>query len=90
MSPEAGAGEELFDVFARKNRGDPLSHIGYLQAPDRELARLYAWKTYDEESWFELCIVPRKEVVPVSRPGGTFAPDRREWQGPATPTGGSG
>lgn len=65
--------EIVFDVFARKNRGDSLAHIGYLSAPDTELARVYAWKTYDEESWFEMCIVPRSEIVPVNRTDGPFA-----------------
>jgi 1,2-phenylacetyl-CoA epoxidase PaaB subunit len=65
--------EIVFDVFARKNRGDPLAHIGYLSAPDKELARIYAWKTYDEESWFEMCVVPRSEIIPVNRTDGPFA-----------------
>jgi 1,2-phenylacetyl-CoA epoxidase PaaB subunit len=65
--------EPVFDVFARKNRGDALSHIGYLTAPDTELARVYAWTTYDEENWFEMCIVPRSEIVPVNRTDGPFS-----------------
>lgn len=65
--------ETVFDVFTRKNRGDNLTHIGYLSAPDRELARVYAWKTYDEENWFEMCIVPRASIIPVNRTDGPFA-----------------
>lgn len=65
--------EIVFDVFTRKDRGDPLAHIGYLTAPDAALARIYAWKTYDEESWFEMCIVPRSEIIPVNRTDGPFA-----------------
>ncbi len=68
--------EIVFDVFARKNRGDPLSHVGYLSALDAELARVYAWKTYDEENWFEMCIVPRSEIIPVNRTDGPFAQAR--------------
>jgi 1,2-phenylacetyl-CoA epoxidase PaaB subunit len=64
--------EIVFDVFARKSRGDPLAHIGYLQAPDRELARVYAWNTYDEESWFEMCVVRRSDILPVNRADGPF------------------
>ena len=37
--------ETLYDVFARKERGEPLRHIGYLNALDDEMARVYAWKT---------------------------------------------
>lgn len=70
--------ETVYEVFARKSRGDPLSHVGYLQAPDEELARIYAWKTYDEESWFEMAIVPRSAIIPVNRAGGGFATERRE------------
>lgn len=71
--------EIVFDVLTRKNRGDPLTHIGYLSAPDVEMARVYAWTTYDEESWFEMCIVPRRAIIPVNRTDGPFAdaaPDR--------------
>lgn len=64
--------EIVYDVFARKNRGDPLAHIGYLDAFDDETARVYAWKTYDEEHWFEMCIVPRSAIIPVKREGEAF------------------
>jgi len=63
-------GERVYDVFARKNRGEPLRHIGYVDAPGDELARVYAWKTYDEENWFEMCVVPREAVIPVNRQDG--------------------
>ena len=65
--------EKIYDVFARKSRGDALSHIGYLEAPDDALARVYAWKTYDEENWFEMCIVPRAAILPVNRDDGPFS-----------------
>ena len=38
-----------------------------------ELARVYAWKTYDEERWFEMCVVPRAAIIPVNRTDGPFA-----------------
>ncbi|RMH22791.1 MAG: hypothetical protein D6701_01045 [Gemmatimonadetes bacterium] len=65
--------EEVFDVFARKERGEPLRHIGYVDAPDAALARVYAWNTYDEERWFEMCVVPRAAIIPVNRTDGPFA-----------------
>ena len=65
--------ESVFDVFARKERGDPLMHIGYVDAMDADLARVYAWKTYDEQNWFEMCIVPRSSIIPVNRTDGPFA-----------------
>lgn len=65
--------ETVFDVFARKDRGEPLMHIGYVDALDAELARVYAWKAYDEQNWFEMCIVPRSAIIPVNRTDGPFA-----------------
>lgn len=65
--------EVVYDVFARKDRGDPLCHIGYVDALDDETARVYAWKTYDEEKWFEMYVVPRSAIVPVNRVEGPFA-----------------
>lgn len=70
--------EYVYDVFARKSRGDPLAHIGYLDALDDETARVYAWKTYDEENWFEMCVVRRSAIIPVNRHDGPFAGGRSE------------
>jgi 1,2-phenylacetyl-CoA epoxidase PaaB subunit len=67
--------EAVWDVFAKKERGEALRHIGYVDALDAELARVYAWKTYDEERWFEMCVVPRKAIIPVNRDDGPFAPN---------------
>lgn len=60
-------------MFARKDRGDNLVHIGYVNALDDETARIYAWKTYDEERWFEMYIVERSAIIPVNRFEGPFA-----------------
>ncbi len=68
--------EAVYDVFARKERGDPLRHVGYLDAPDNELARVYARSVYDEENWFEMCVVPRASIIPVNRTDGPFAAGR--------------
>jgi 1,2-phenylacetyl-CoA epoxidase PaaB subunit len=60
----------IFEVFARKSRGEPLRHIGNLNAPDAELARVYAFNTYDEERWFDMYVVERghlREVFTVGR-----------------------
>ena len=65
--------EIVYDVFARKNRGDQLSHIGYIDALDDETAKVYAWTTYSEENWFEMCVVRRTDVIPVNRTDGIFA-----------------
>jgi 1,2-phenylacetyl-CoA epoxidase PaaB subunit len=56
-------GEQVFEVFCRIVPGDPMSHIGTLNAPDIELARVYAWKIYDEEDWADMWVVPRAAIV---------------------------
>lgn len=55
--------EQVFEVFCRIAPGDPMSHIGTLNAPDIELARVYAWKIYDEEDWAEMWVVPRAAIA---------------------------
>ncbi|NIP81879.1 MAG: phenylacetic acid degradation PaaB family protein [Gemmatimonadetes bacterium] len=62
----------IYEVFARKNRGEPLRHIGNLNAPDAELARVYAFNTYDEERWFDMYVVARRDMAEV------FTVDRGE------------
>ncbi len=64
--------EAVYDVFARKHRGEPLRHVGYVDAIDDELARVYAWKTYDEENWFEMCVVRRDDIIAVNRTDGPY------------------
>ena len=65
--------EISYAVVARKNRGDQLSHIGYIDALDDETAKVYAWTTYSEENWFEMCVVRRTDVIPVNRTDGIFS-----------------
>lgn len=55
----------VYEVFARKSRGEPLRHIGNLHAPDDELAKVYAHSTYDEERWFDMWVVPRDRFLEV-------------------------
>ncbi len=77
-------GEEPYEVFARKKRGDALRHVGCVDAPGEALARVYAWKTYDEESWFEMCVVPRRAIVRAG-PGAGPAESPVGGRGPADP-----
>jgi 1,2-phenylacetyl-CoA epoxidase PaaB subunit len=58
-------GDGFFEVFARRQRTDPLRHIGCVEAPSVDLARVYARTTYDEEDWIEMWIVDREAMVPV-------------------------
>lgn len=55
----------IYEVFARKARGEALRHIGNLNAPDDALAGIYAYNTYDEEKWFDMYVVPRDRFVEV-------------------------
>ncbi|HUP88241.1 MAG TPA: hypothetical protein VM100_02760 [Longimicrobiales bacterium] len=54
-----------YEVFARKSRGDAVKHIGAINAPDDELAKVYAYQTYDEEKWFDMYVVPRDRFIEV-------------------------
>ena len=57
--------EPVYEVFARKTREEPMRHVGWINAMDDKLARVYAWKTYDEQNWAEMCVVPRSAIIPV-------------------------
>ncbi|HLL82715.1 MAG TPA: hypothetical protein VK420_08675 [Longimicrobium sp.] len=57
--------EPVYEIFARKGREEPLRHIGFINATDDDLARVYAWKTYDEQNWAEMCVIPRSAIIPV-------------------------
>lgn len=59
----------IYEVFARKDHREELKHVGSVEATDDELARVYAWALYDEESWVEMCVVPRSAVIPVTGHG---------------------
>lgn len=83
--PGVSFGEQTYEVFARKKRGDALKHVGCVDAPGDALARVYAWKTYDEENWFEMCVAPRKAILPAGPgPQGRRRAPVRE-VGPAAP-----
>lgn len=55
----------IYEVFARKRRGEAIHHIGNLNAPDPDLAKVYAFNTYDEEKWFDLWVVARDDFLEV-------------------------
>ena len=56
------APERVYEVFARISPGEPMAHIGTLNAPGVELARVYAWRIYDEEDWADMWVAPRAEI----------------------------
>ncbi|MFN2382645.1 MAG: hypothetical protein ABR559_00110 [Gemmatimonadota bacterium] len=67
------AAEEVFEVFCRIAAGDAMCHIGTLNAPHIDLARVYAWKIYDEEDWADMWVVPRAAIV-TAHPAHVQAP----------------
>lgn len=58
--------DKVYEVFARKAHSEPLMHVGSVNASDHELAKVYAWTTYDEENWIEMCVVERDSVIRVT------------------------
>jgi 1,2-phenylacetyl-CoA epoxidase PaaB subunit len=62
---QRGKAVMVYEVFARKQRGEPLRHIGNLNAPDEELAKVYAFNKYDEEKWFDMWVLPRDHFFEV-------------------------
>ena len=56
---------ELYEVFARKTREEPLEHVGTVNATSDDFARVYARSTYDEENWVEMVVVLRSALVQV-------------------------
>ncbi|UOF89293.1 hypothetical protein LSG31_15470 [Fodinisporobacter ferrooxydans] len=63
----------IYEVFTRSQRGDVLAHIGTVEAPTDELAKLYATVIYDEETWAEMCVVRKDDLHWVVRIEGLFA-----------------
>lgn len=60
-------GKQLYEVFARKDRKEPLSHVGAIRAISDDFAKVYARNTYDEENWVEMYVVPRNAMVMTLR-----------------------
>lgn len=60
---------QVYEVFARRTHDDELKHVGSVNAVDDDLAKAYAWTLYDEESWVEMCVVPRDAIIPITEHG---------------------
>ncbi len=59
---------KIYEVFARFRYEEPLHYVGNVTAPDAELAKVYAFNTYNEWAWIEMIVVPRDAVVRVIEP----------------------
>ncbi len=61
--------EETYEVFAaRAEKGEPLRHVGAVQACTRREAAIFAHTLYDEWRWREMFVVPRRSMIHVIRP----------------------
>lgn len=60
-----GLQPRYYEVFARKNSDDALSHVGSVEAPNDDLAQVRAWYIYDQHKWKEMCVVPTEAIIPV-------------------------
>ena len=56
---------QIYEVFARSTREEPLGHVGTVNATSIDFARVYARTTYDEENWIEMVVVERAAMIPV-------------------------
>ena len=56
---------QVYEVFARFRKQEPLHHIGNVIAPSPQLARTYAYTLYQEVTWSEMIAVPRSEVISI-------------------------
>lgn len=61
---ESPAGE-VYEVYAKIKPDDTLHHIGNVSAPNVELARVYAFATFQEFTWAEMIVAPRRAIVSV-------------------------
>ena len=59
--------DEIFPVIALLE--GRCAFEAALNATDADLAKTYAWAQYDEESWVEMCVVPRAAVIPITPHG---------------------
>lgn len=59
---------KIYEVFARFKYEEPLHYVGNVTAPDDDLAKVYAFNTYNEWAWIEMIAVPRETVVHVIDP----------------------
>lgn len=57
--------DEIYEVFARFKYDEPLHQVGTVIAPNTDLARSYAFNTYNEWAWIEMILIPRKDIVTV-------------------------
>ena len=63
--PAATRAGQVYEVFAKFRKEEPLHHIGNVIAPDVGLAKTYAYTLYQEVTWSEMVVAPRAAIVTV-------------------------
>lgn len=63
--PKTTVDGKIYEVFAKFKKDEPLRNIGTVVAPERELAKMYAYKLYDEWTWSEMFLVEREKIISV-------------------------
>jgi 1,2-phenylacetyl-CoA epoxidase PaaB subunit len=58
-----------YEVFARIKPGDDLINVGNVDAPNDRLAKVYAYRTYDEEDWDRLVVARRDHLLDATNVG---------------------
>ncbi len=66
--PEHTPEGTVYEVFAKFETQEPLRHVGNVIAATPDLASMYAFTLYNEWTWSEMIIVPRREIVTLVAP----------------------
>jgi 1,2-phenylacetyl-CoA epoxidase PaaB subunit len=56
---------QIYEVFARQRRHEPLQQIGTVTAANSDLAAAYAQSIYNEEPWIEMIVIARVDLIPA-------------------------
>ncbi len=64
-----GTTPKYYEVFARRDSESALAHVGSVEAPNDDLAKVRAWYVYDQHRWREMCVVPLDAIITVTEEG---------------------
>jgi 1,2-phenylacetyl-CoA epoxidase PaaB subunit len=59
---------EPWEVFARQDDSIPIRHVGRVDAANLDDAVVFARTLYEEWSWRDMFIVPRRELETMVKP----------------------
>lgn len=58
--------DQLYEVFARRNSDEALTHVGSVRAPNADLAEVQAWYVCDQHEWKEICLAPTQAFISIT------------------------